>query len=201
MSDHFARSLLFEGRLLVGAATAWNVVADDHQALQEAAIAGARQLAGPPIQTSNEVLTRAVHVVYRFGRRYLHPELSPPDKDISLQMPSPKSPADHLAGDIAFRFLAGLHRRIRGREGDDPLGVAARELLRQWPLSGVLADIAEPPMTPIDFGHPGLAMLYAERLALHERAGWHPQNRDHLEVVGQAMGMSFQPVEFLETSE
>lgn len=192
MSDRFARSLLFEGRMRIGAAPRWDVSADDRAALDDALAAGARQLPGLLIKTSSEVLTRAVHVVYRFGHRSLHPELTPPDTDKSLRMPAgPASPGDHLAGDIAFRFLAGLYRRIRSRQGDDPLGVAAKELLRAWPLSGVLADIAEPPTTSVDFGHAGLAMLYAERLAAHERSGWHPKDRRHLELVGQALGKSF----------
>jgi hypothetical protein len=55
----------------------------------------------------------------------------------------------------------------------DVLTTRLGELLRSWPLSGVLASIDDPPLTPIDFGgHHGLSLLYAERLAANPRPTW-----------------------------
>jgi hypothetical protein len=38
----------------------------------------------------------------------------------------------------------------------------------------VLADLEGAPTTAPEFGHPGLQLLYAERLATTRRAGWVP---------------------------
>jgi hypothetical protein len=59
-------------------------------------------------------------------------------------------------------------------------------VLRQWPLSGVLSDVTEPPLTPPEFdGNPGLMLLYAERLARHEKSAWVPQGegREYVQWV------------------
>jgi hypothetical protein len=87
----------------------------------------------------------------------------------------PRSAAAHLSGDLLLRFLPAIHRRARALAADDLLTHWCENLLRQWPLSGVLADIGEAPTTPLDFGgHPGLLLLYAERLAEHLRPAWIP---------------------------
>src|SRR5438093_406611 len=57
---------------------------------------------------------------------------------------------------------------------------------RRWPLSGVLADIDEPPLLPVDLGgHPGLLLLYAERLARQRRPAWVADGpaREYIELV------------------
>jgi hypothetical protein len=64
-------------------------------------------------------------------------------------------------------------------------------LLREWPLSGVLADLDEGPLTPSEFaGHPGLLLLYAERLAGSENPAWLPDKaaRAYVELVWQELG-------------
>ena len=44
------------------------------------------------------------------------------------------------------------------------------DVLRRWPLSGVLSDVVEAPIGPLEFGgHPGLMLLYAERLGDNDR--------------------------------
>jgi hypothetical protein len=49
------------------------------------------------------------------------------------------------------------------------------DLLRRWPLSGALSDVDGAPIGPTDFdGHPGLLLLYAERLDGHDRPAWRP---------------------------
>jgi hypothetical protein len=50
------------------------------------------------------------------------------------------------------------------------------ELLRRWPLTGVLADLEDGPLAPVELGgHPGLLLLYAERLAESPRPAWVPR--------------------------
>jgi hypothetical protein len=48
------------------------------------------------------------------------------------------------------------------------------------------------PLTPTDFGeHPGLLLLYAERLAAHRKAAWVPdeRGREHLKLVCDELGV------------
>jgi hypothetical protein len=107
--------------------------------------------------------------------------------DKQLKMPgSPQTPAQHLSADLLLRFLAQVHRRARARDPVDPLPALLEKVLRQWPLSGVLADIDEGPMAPLDFGgHAGLMLLYAERLASREKPAWFPTGKllEYLELV------------------
>jgi hypothetical protein len=92
-----------------------------------------------------------------------------------LTLPTPASPADHLTGDLLLRYVPQLHRRARALAPNDPLGAILARVLRQWPLSGVLADVVEAPLTSIAFaGHPGLLLLYAERLFHNQKAEWLP---------------------------
>jgi hypothetical protein len=92
----------------------------------------------------------------------------------AVALPPPENlPAAHLSADVALRFLPSVYRRARAIAPDDVLTSALAKLLRLWPLSGVLADVADPPLTAPTFsGHQGLLLLYAERLASHEKAAW-----------------------------
>ena len=195
MRPGFIRPMLFEGRLRIGEAPTLALSDDDLEALKSALAIQSLHLPGPQIQGSLPTLVLAVQVVYRFARRFLSPEPLPPADDPSLRMPAPpRTPEEHAAGDVAFRFVPGLYHRAMSRDADDPLALAMKRLLRVWPLSGVLGDLTEPPETPLDFaGHPGLGFLYAQRLAANERPGWMPAGpvRECLEVVYHAMGKSW----------
>jgi hypothetical protein len=105
-----------------------------------------------------------------------------------LQLPGPPvSPAQHLSADLMLRYLPQIHRRARALGPQDPLAGLLAELLRYWPLSGVLAEIAEEPLTELTFGdHDGLLQLYAERLAAHQKPAWMPppgRGREFVELV------------------
>lgn len=104
---------------------------------------------------------------------------------------APHGPAQHLSADLVLRFVAQIHRRARARDSTDRLTVRLAEVLRRWPLSGVLADVEEGPLTPPAFGaHPGLLLLYAERLARHEKLAWLPEGPglEYLELVKGTLG-------------
>jgi len=109
-----------------------------------------------------------------------------------LTLPPPRSAAEHLSADLLLRLLPALHRRARALAPADPLCGRLTAILRDWPLSGVLADVAEPPVGSLAFeGHPGLQLLYAERLARNFKPAWLPtegQARAHCELVWQELG-------------
>ena len=62
-------------------------------------------------------------------------------------------------------------------------------VLRQWPLTGILSDVAEEPLTALEFGyHPGLLILYAERLATNQKPAWFPKTDLAYEFVELVFG-------------
>jgi hypothetical protein len=118
------------------------------------------------------------------------------DLEKRLTMPgSPLTPSQHLSADLTLRYLPQVLRRARGLDPVDPLVVRLANVLRQWPLSGVLSDVEDGPVGPLQFGeHPGLMLLYAERLIDHDRPSWRPDRRgpawDYYELVLQEHGQS-----------
>src|SRR5205823_131332 len=96
--------------------------------------------------------------------------------------------------DLMLRFLPQVYRRARGIAVDDVLAATLAQTLRRWPLSGVLSDVAEAPLTPLDLnGHPGLLLLYAERLAGNVKPAWLPADgpvREQVDRVFAERGLT-----------
>ncbi len=104
----------------------------------------------------------------------------------------PRSPSDHLSVDLTLRFLPEVYRRASANVHANPLAQRLSDLLRRWPLTGVRAKLPEGPLTDLDFGgHPGLLLLYAERLALAPQATWLPQGAglEYVEWIFQERGV------------
>ena len=92
-----------------------------------------------------------------------------------LELDGPRTAAAHLSADVTLRFLPAVLGRARARDAAGEPAASLERLLRAWPLSGVLADLDGGPATPPEFaGHPGLQLLYAERLVVTGRPGWVP---------------------------
>jgi hypothetical protein len=93
-----------------------------------------------------------------------------------LKMPiEPKTAAHHLSADLTLRYLPQILNRARGLDPTDPLIGILEDVLRRWPFSGVLSDVAPAPLGSLEFdGHTGLLLLYAERLAANDREAWRP---------------------------
>lgn len=108
-----------------------------------------------------------------------------------LELPPPANAAEHWSGDLLLRYLPQIHRRARALAPADPFGDALAQRLREWPLSGVLGDVADAPVAPPAFdGHSGLLLLYAERLVQHPKPDWLPagRGREYVELVCQELG-------------
>jgi hypothetical protein len=89
----------------------------------------------------------------------------------------PSSPSIHLSVDLGLRFLPAVYRRSKSQNPDGKLTLELDRILRMWPLSGVLACLDGKPASPLDFaGHPGLQLLYAERLVGTGQPGWVPES-------------------------
>ncbi len=133
-------------------------------------------IAGPPIAFAPETALHASLWLARACWFLLH--RGEPDEVVTRSLttlPDPHSAAEHLSADLVFRYLPQIHRRARVVNPRDPLTLRLEEMLRRFPLSGVLADLDEPPLAAVELaGHPGLLLLYAERLANRPRPAWMP---------------------------
>ncbi len=188
MSDTFVHLLLEEGRLLAGDAPAWTADPATLAFLEHWAKNQALHIPGQPLAVDRTVMLAGLDIVHRAAWFFLHPEETLPEEAAQTWLPGiPRTPAEHFSGDLALRFLAGLWHRTQNRERG-PLVHTIENILRRWPLSGVLTRIGDPPEVAADFaGHPGLGYLYAERLARNFRPNWMPalSAMPALEVVWQ----------------
>jgi hypothetical protein len=166
--------------------------------LRRAYAAHALGVAGPPLPFDADIALSAAEQVAQACWRLV---AGGPGR--ARPLGEPTTPAAHLSADLTLRLLPAVHRRARLRAEDDPLATELAGLLRRWPLSGVLADLTEPPAGGLDFGgHAGLQLLYAERLVGHEKPGWLPAAgpaRERVELVyrerGRPLPVALQPEE------
>lgn len=154
------------------------VIADLRAAFERHAL----DVAGPPVAFDPAAAVGAAVVLARACWQLVGGD--PEAIDVGVK---PAAAAAHLSADVTLRFLPVVYRRARARITDGEPTTALDRLLRAWPLSGVLADLDGEPTTPPDFdGHPGLQLLYAERLVATGRVGWVPKAgpaRAHVERV------------------
>ncbi len=189
--QEFLTQLLNEGRVVFRSTRAPHDRPRPHDvALLEKAYQTYRlSVAGPGIPFDPAVAYSAAELIRQASWALVNHDDRVSDLKKRLTMPiEPTTPAHHLSGDLMLRYLSQVLRRARGLDPCDPLIDLLEGLLRRWPLSGVLADVAGPPLAPLSFGeHPGLLLLYAERLAANDRSAWRPVRpgpaRDYYELV------------------
>jgi hypothetical protein len=146
------------------------------------------EVAGPPIAFDALAALAAAQFVCRSCWFLLHRGQADTVVDKALDIPlPPTSAAQHLSADLTLRFLAPIYRRAREADPADVLTGRVAQVLRQAPLSGVLADLDAEPLAPMNLdNHSGLLLLYAERLAERVRPGWVPTGglaRQYVELV------------------
>ena len=188
----FLRSLFEDGRMLLGPSPP--VSADDQASriLEAAYRTAALDLAGPTLVFDLPIALSAARLAYHAAWFLLNRDR--PENELAqyLVLPEPPTrPEHHFSGDLVLRYVPAVYRRARALAADDGLTHFLEQLLRAWPLSGVLAGIEEGPSSPLDFGgHPGLLGLYAERLALHPKTAWFPSGRalEYVELVWHELG-------------
>jgi hypothetical protein len=191
--DEFLARLLHEGRIVFrqrpapASSTAAKEKAKAAEVLERAYTAYRLDVAGPLIPFDAEVACAAGKLVRQASWALVSHGERVEDLGRRVVMPhGPKRPSDHLSADLVLRFLPQVVRRARAIDPSDALLGLLSGVLRQWPLSGVLADLDEGLSAPLDLGeHPGLLLLYAERWAQHERPAWRPEGRalDYVELV------------------
>jgi hypothetical protein len=192
----FVEELLTSGRVVLDGAPA--VPAADRlpalRRLERAHLDRCLDLAGPELAFDGELALTAATVVWRACWFLVsHRE---PDAAVAQALALPAgtpTPGQHLSADLTLRYLPQVWRRAASQDAADVLTCCLARVLREWPLSGVLADLPEGPLTPLDFGgHPGLLLLYAERLADNPLPAWVPgtgPGRPWIELVFAERGL------------
>jgi hypothetical protein len=198
--DEFLDRLLSEGRIVFRGPPG----PADHGDGRAAAVLGRAfdayrlDVAGPPIDFDPAVAVEAGELVRQASWALVSRGDRAEDLAPRLRMSRrPASPSHHLSADLALRFLPQLHRRARSFDPADPIVPMLAAVLRRWPLSGVLSGVDEGPEEPPDFsGHPGLMLLYAERLARAERPAWRPAGAgaEFVELVLRGLGRDRSPL-------
>lgn len=148
-------------------------------------------IAGPPLKFCAAVAWSAAQFVRHACWFSVHRGEPVDVIERRLAFAKPRAYAEQLSADMLLRYLPQLHRRCRSINPADPLVTILAQVMREWPLSGVLSDVEDAPMTPPNWDdHIGLAMLYAERLARNPKHEWQPKGatREIAEVVFADLG-------------
>jgi hypothetical protein len=199
----FLSQLLYEGRVVFRTTRAPHdrPRPQDIALLEKAYLAHRLSVAGPDIPfdpavafSAAELIRQSSWALVNHGDRISHLK-----KCVTMPI-APVTPAHHLSADLTLRYLPQIFNRARVLDPCDPFIDLLTELLRRWPLSGALADVAQGPLASLDFGgHPGLLLLYAERLAANDRQAWRPvpggPGWDYFELVieDRARGKASRP--------
>jgi hypothetical protein len=176
--QEFLTQLLDHGRIVFRSAKAPRdgPTQRDVAALAQAFEAHALSVAGPRIAFDPATACEAAELVRQSSWALVNrgERLGDLKRRIRISGP-PRTPSQHLSADLMLRYVPQIVKRARGLDPADPLSELLGDILRYWPLSGVLSDADERPLVSLDFGeHPGLLLLYAERLAVHDRPAWRP---------------------------
>jgi MoxR-vWA-beta-propeller ternary system domain bpX4 len=174
----FLNQLLNEGRVVFRSTRAPHdrPRPQDIAVLEKAYLAHGLSVAGPDIPFDPAVAFSAAELIRQASWALVNHDDRISHLKKCLTMPiAPVTPAHHLSADLTLRYLPQIFNRARVLDPCDPFVDLLRELLRRWPLSGAISDVAEAPLASLDFGgHLGLLLLYAERLAVNDRKAWRP---------------------------
>src|SRR5581483_8553134 len=166
--SEFLRSLFADGKAVLRDPSAGASRQDQEAAavLENAYASYRLGVAGPPLRFDAATALAAADLVQHACWFLVSHQQPDAELERILKMPGPpRTPEQHLSADLVLRYLPQVYQRARALNPADRLTGLLADVLRQWPLSGVLSAVEEGPTTPPDFGRPGLALLYAERLA------------------------------------
>jgi len=113
------------------------------------------------------------------GWHILSPGADQDEIKASVKLPDASdSPTEQISADLLLRALPALHTRARQRQPRSALTLRLEEIIRAWPLSGVLTRLTPGPIVAPSFDDSDcLALLYAERYQKHAMPEWYPAGR------------------------
>lgn len=180
-SSEWLEKTLFTGESTQDAAPV-EADAETVAVLRRAFARHAADVAGPPVPFDEHTASAAAKCLAAACWRIASGEAGPK----VVMQGEPKTPAAHLSADVCLRLLPAVLRR----SPHGPLADEVGAVLAAWPLSGSLAELDVVPAN-LDFGHPGLELLFAERLPAAPYPSWVPDGgrlRECVERVFAARG-------------
>ncbi|MGF1580415.1 MAG: hypothetical protein ACFCD0_13725 [Gemmataceae bacterium] len=199
----FLHNLFWNGKVVLSAAPREDstVESEARIELQRAFETHTLGLTGPAVKFDVELALAASRVVW-WSCWLLHDRsLTVKEMADKLRMPlAPQTAGDHILGDLLFQYLPNVLHRAEAISPDEPLAVKLAKVLREWPLSGVLATIVEKPVVSLHFDdHPGLLWLYAERWVRFRKRAWLPtdQGLEYIKMVWKDLGRETEELEQL----
>jgi hypothetical protein len=159
-------------------------------------------VAGPPIPFDADAALAAAEQLWLTCWFLVH--IGEPAAEVEKCLrpcPSPVTASQHLSSDLVLRLAPQVYRRARRADPTDVLTKWLEDLLRGHPLAGVLSDIEKGPSAPVRLDdHPGLLLLYAERLAENPRPAWVPEGpaSPYVEMIFAERGL---PLPALQSTE
>src|SRR5438132_702390 len=111
-------------------------------------------VAGPLVPFDPETALAAAQFLSRACWQLVTGDGGPTNAEQALGCPeNPGDPAAHLSADLCLRLLGTVYRRVRIRPPEDALHKPVVDVLCRWPLSGAATDVAEQPVSTLEFGH------------------------------------------------
>ena len=153
--EEFLSRLLHQGRVVFRERPSPEAFAPGRvgELLAEAFASYRLEVAGPLIDFDARVAFEALRLVREACWALVSHEERVEGLGRRLAMSHPPTRASqHLSADLVFRYLPQVHRRARAFDPADPLVALSADVLRQWPLSGVLADLEDGPPLPLGPG-------------------------------------------------
>ena len=141
----FLNQLLNEGRVVFRSTKAPHdrPRPQDIALLEKAYLAHRLSVAGPDIPFDPAVAFSAAELIRQASWALVNHDDRISHLKKCLTMPiEPVTPAHHLSADLTLRYLPQIFNRARVLDPCDPFIDLLTELLRRWPLSGVLSDVA-----------------------------------------------------------
>ena len=163
----FIRSLVTDGRALVYPQP---LDLANHAALPllEAVDVGAREESGIDApEFSAPAALWAAQILYQLCQFVVLRQLGEPEiaAACAIPCPTPRGPSTDWSVDLMFRHLPGIFQLARHLSNGDPLIQHLKNFGRAWPLSSVsMPDLTDLQLESFIL-HPGLARLYADRIA------------------------------------
>ena len=186
----FARQLLDEGKAVLRERPA--PIAEQQREVKEllaqAFVEYRLEVAGPLLNFDAAIGVAAAEVAWHACWFLVNHDDPPGEVEKRLTLPPPTTPSSHLSADLTLRYLTTVYRRAHAADPTDLLATRLAAILRQWPLTGVMADVDDGPISALDFGgHHGLLLLYAERWVQSEKAAWKPEGKgwEYVELVNR----------------
>ncbi len=150
--QEFLTELFDEGKIVFRTAPRDRPSPSAVAVLAEAFQALSITVAGPPIAFDPQIACAAAEFLRQSAWALVSRDDRTRDVEKRLKMPDcPLTPARHLSADLTMRYLPQVLRRVRGLDPSGSLVARLASVLRAWPLSGVLSDVKEAPLVPVEF--------------------------------------------------